>query len=151
MFRGLTSINVDEKGRVAIPSRYRSNLLDEAKGQLIVTIDTEQRCLLLYTLGEWEQIEKKLVSLPSLQASSRRVQRLLLGHATELEMDKQGRVLLPNLLREYASINKEVILVGQGNKFEIWSDAEWASGRDTWLAQTATGESLPPELETLSL
>lgn len=150
MFRGLTAVNVDEKGRLAIPRRYRAMLEDAAKGNLIITIDTEQRCLLMYTLAEWERIEAKLTSLPSFNPQARRVQRLLLGHATELEMDKQGRVLLPLLLRDYASIDKAVMLVGQGNKFELWSEESWGKARDAWLDES-NQDSLPPELESLSL
>src|SRR3989344_9310131 len=102
MFRGLTAIQVDDKGRMAIPARYREVLEEEARGYLVVTIDTEERCLLLYPYAQWELIEEKLEALPSYNHSSRRIQRLLIGHATELEIDRQGRILLPLLLREYA-------------------------------------------------
>lgn len=151
MFRGISAINLDAKGRMAIPSRHRLHLEKAAQSQLVVTIDTEQRCLLLYALKEWETIEAKITALPSFNAEVRRIQRILIGHANELELDNNGRVLLPPLLREYAELNKTVMLVGQGNKFEIWSEDNWRSGRESWLTRTTPEEKLPTELQQLSL
>ena len=152
MFRGITGITLDNKGRFAIPTRYREPLAEEADHQVVVTIDTEDRCLLLYPLPEWETIETKIEALPSFNPMARRIQRLLMGHACELEMDNTGRILLPVLLREYAGIEKQIILVGQGKKFEIWSDTAWQSHRDRWLSSDGKArDGLPPELETLSL
>ena len=92
MFRGINVINLDTKGRLAIPTRYRAGLQDEANGRLIVTIDTEEHCLLLYPLTAWKEIEQKIESLPSFNQATRRIQRLLIGHATELELDaNKGR------------------------------------------------------------
>lgn len=152
MFRGINTINLDAKGRMGVPARYRSRLADIAKGQLIVTIDTEEACLLLYPLPEWEAIEEKLAVLPSFNQAARRIQRLLVGHATELELDNQGRVLLPSELRKHASVEKQVVLIGQSNKFEIWSRTSWMSRREYWLAnKTLDDLALPPELQSLSL
>lgn len=152
MYRGITVVSLDGKGRLAIPSRYRVPLDKEANGQLVVTIDTEDRCLLLYPFPEWEKIEAKLEVLPSFNRMARRIQRLLIGHACELEMDNHGRILLPGLLREYAGLDKDVVLVGQGRKFEIWGESQWAMGRDNWLASGPNdNDHLPPELEILSL
>lgn len=153
MFRGLTAITLDAKGRMAIPVKYRALLNVQSGNSVVVTIDTEDPCLLLYPLPQWEEIEHKLEALPSFQASTRRIQRLLLGHATELELDKSGRLLLPALLREYAHIDKAVMLVGQGKKFELWSESRWQSGRKAWLEQNPdkNAAGLPPELQSLSL
>jgi MraZ protein len=152
MFRGITSINIDDKGRFAIPARYREELMDQDAGKLVVTIDTQERCLLLYPVKQWELIEKKLEVLPSFNPVTRRIQRLLIGHATELEIDKQGRVLLPPLLRDYASLEKTIMLVGQGKKFEIWGEKQWDDGRASWLNEHAIGQSeMPPELNDLSV
>ena len=152
MFRGINVVNLDVKGRLAIPARYRSPLAKECGGQLVVTIDTEQRCLLLYPLPEWENIEQKVNMLPSFNAAARRIQRLLIGHASEIEMDNSGRILLPPLLREYAGLDKEVMLVGQGKKFEIWSEGGWKAQRTVWLAEhTAEDAELPAELRSLTL
>src|SRR3990167_11170332 len=102
MFRGLTSVNIDDKGRITIPSHHRTSIMDEANGALVLTIDTEDRCLLLYPLPHWKVIEEKLGQLPSFHPVTRRIQRLLIGHATELELDRNGRILIPSLLREYS-------------------------------------------------
>ena len=136
MFRGLSSINVDSKGRFAIPTRYRAILDEQKTNSLIVTIDTSSLCILLYTLAQWELIEEKLQHLPSFDAEVRRTQRLLIGHATELELDSNGRLLIPSVLREYAQIDKIINLVGQGNKFEIWSEQLWMQHRESWLLES---------------
>lgn len=151
MFRGITAINLDPKGRMVMPTRYRERLLAHG-GQMVITIDTESPCLLLYPLAEWEIIERKLEALPSFNQVTRRIQRLLIGHATEVEMDNSGRILLPPLLREYARLEKHLMLVGQGKKFELWDETQWQSGRDIWLEeQTQLGKELPDELQTLAL
>jgi MraZ protein len=153
MFRGLTAINLDVKGRMAVPVKYRAVLSSQANNRMVLTIDTEDTCLLLYPLPEWEKIEQKLEMLPSFHAVTRRIQRLLLGHATEIELDKNGRLLIPNLLRDYAAVDKSIMLVGQGKKFEIWNESIWQSGRKAWLAQKnpENGAGLPDELKDISL
>ena len=152
MFRGLTAINLDGKGRMAMPARYRPSLEKEAGGAMVVTIDTEQPCLLLYPHHQWEVIETKLEALSSFNPATRRIQRLLMGHATELEMDGSGRILLPMLLREYAGLERSVMLVGQGKKFEIWGESQWQKGREAWLKEHLSAEeAIPAELRDLSL
>jgi MraZ protein len=152
MFRGLAAVSIDAKGRLAIPTQYRSLIMEEAEGHLVLTIDTEERCLLLYPSSQWQEIEEKLERLPSFHPASRRIQRLLIGHATDLEMDRNGRILIPGLLREYASLDKTVMLVGQGKKFEIWGEHQWQEGRDGWLAEDLHDNSdVPADLLTLSL
>lgn len=151
MFRGVNAINVDAKGRVALPTRYRDLVQALCKGQMIATIDTEEQCLLLYPLDEWEAIEKKIEALPSFNPAARRIQRLLIGHAVEVELDGQGRLLLPSKLREYAQLDKKVVLIGQGKKFEVWSESLWESRRQEWLAEGVNDKELPPDLLTLSL
>lgn len=152
MFRGINEIQLDDKGRVTIPTRYRQQLEQDSKNHLVTTIDTEARCLLLYPLPDWEAIEQKLEKLPSFNRQARRIQRLLLGHATEAELDSQGRILIPQPLREYAGLQKSIILVGQGKKFEIWDVSIWNEARKTWLEEGLdTGDELPVDLESLSL
>lgn len=144
-------VNLDAKGRLAMPSRYLARLQTLAEGRMILTIDTQETCLLLYPLPEWELIEKKIEALPSFHKASRRIQRLLIGHATEIELDSNHRLLLPPLLREYAHLDKQIMLIGQGKKFEIWSETDWQTGRNSWLSEEEAEESLPPELQSLSL
>lgn len=151
MFRGVSTLNLDAKGRLAIPTKYRDGLLQHSEGRMVVTINNAERCLWLYPLDEWERIEQKLVDLPSLDAAAQRLKRILIGHASDCELDGSGRVLLPAPLREFAELTKRVVLIGQGNKFEIWNETTWNEHRDAWLQQdTATGP-MPVEMESLSL
>jgi MraZ protein len=115
-----------------------------------VTVDRDH-CLLVYPLPEWEHIEQKLVRLPSLNRSARRLQRLLIGHATECQLDGSGRILLPPPLREFAGLEKHTVLIGQGNKFELWDESAWTQRRDEWLVEAADSDELPGDLESLSL
>ncbi|OUS37639.1 cell division/cell wall cluster transcriptional repressor MraZ ['Osedax' symbiont bacterium Rs2_46_30_T18] len=151
MFRGVNPINMDAKGRMAIPSRYREQLSVHCAGQMVATIDTESRCLLLYPLHEWEVIQQKIEALPSFDPSARRIQRLLIGHATDVELDANGRLLLSAVLRDYAQLGKKVILLGQGKKFEIWSEEMWNQTRDEYLQLSDPGTALPVDLQSLSL
>lgn len=152
MFRGVNAIQLDEKGRINFPARYRQRLETEAAGQLIVTIDTEVRCLLMYPLSAWESIEEKIETLPSFNRQARRIQRLLIGHATEVELDGQGRILIPQPLRDYAELQKTIVLVGQGKKFEIWNEHSWNEARKIWIEEgMESGGELPGDLESLSL
>jgi MraZ protein len=150
MFRGATKVTLDAKGRMVIPSRYREELMERAQGKVIFTVDKDQ-CLLLYPLPEWEQVERKLMSLPSMHARSRRLQRLMVGHATDVELDGQGRVLVPPELREFAGLEQRGMLIGQGNRFELWDETRWAGRRDLWLNGDDSGTDLPSELDSLSL
>ena len=150
MFRGVSKVTLDAKGRLAIPSRYRERLESRSEGHLIVTVDRDY-CLLIYPLPDWEDIEQKLIRLPSLNKDARLLLRLMLGHAAELEMDSHGRILLPRELREFASLVRRATLIGQGKKFELWDEDNWSARRDEWLAGGSETTDLPAELETLSL
>jgi MraZ protein len=151
MFRGATKVTLDAKGRLAIPSRYRERLMTRADGHLVATVDRDY-CLLIYPLPDWEEIERKLVRLPALHKQARRLQRLMVGYATELDLDGHGRILLPKELREFAGLERQAMLIGQGNKFELWNEERWSARRDEWLADDKGDHTgLPQELETLSL
>jgi len=150
VFRGATAIILDPKGRMAIPAKYRDMLMSYCEGQLVATIDTDERCLLLYPLPEWEELQKKIEALPSYNKAARRIQRLLIGHASDLELDSSGRILLPATLREYAGLNKQLMLVGQGKKFELWGEEHWYESRDAWI-DNANANELPDELQSFSL
>ena len=155
MFRGAATINIDVKGRMAMPVRFRDLFIGEVdpsiNPQLVVTIDTEEPCLLIYPLLEWDLIQKKLEQLSSFNPTARRIQRLLIGHATDLELDANGRILLPALLREYAQLDKKVILLGQGKKIELWSEPLWNARRETYLQANSNTEELPELFHQLSL
>ena len=150
MFRGVYNVNVDAKGRIAIPARFREPLSNHCNGEMVVTIDTEEKCLLIYPLPDWDDIQRKVEALPSFNIAARRVQRLLIGHATDIQVDGSGRILLTPPLREYAQLEKKGVLLGQGKKLELWSESSWISRRDSWLEDQSSLE-LPDELQTLSL
>lgn len=153
MFRGITALNLDAKGRLAIPARYREALNQQCDGQLVITINQDEKCLWMYPLDIWEDIENKLVKLPTLEPKSQRLKRLLIGHATDCEVDGNGRVLVPPPLRDYGELTKRVMLVGQGNKFEIWDEELWNAQTEAALAQAQQPDESPlhPDLESISL
>ena len=151
MFRGASKVTLDAKGRLAIPTKYRERLQDQSGGRLVVTVDRE-RCLLLYTLPEWEEIERRLMRLPTLNEQARRLQRLMVGHASDVELDGHGRVLLPAVLREIASLERKAVLIGQGNKFELWDEDTWTSQRDEWLNEADLRQlESTPDFASLSI
>jgi MraZ protein len=140
MFRGINSATLDTKGRMALPARFRELMAGACDGSLVVTIDTKDRCLLLYPLPLWNEVQEKLENLPNMNPRSRTLQRLLIGHATDLEPDGNGRLLLPQKLREYAQLDKKLVLVGQGRKIEIWSEPLWESRMEEWLSDQSVAE-----------
>ncbi|HQS59147.1 MAG: cell division/cell wall cluster transcriptional repressor MraZ [Gallionellales bacterium 35-53-114] len=148
MFQGAAQLNLDSKGRLAIPSRHRDVLLTHCAGQLVLTADADG-CLLFYPQPDWEPIRDKLLKLSALNPRIRALQRRLIGYAEEVEMDAAGRVLISPALRTYAALDKRVMLIGQGNKFELWDEAKWIAQQDVELS-FANGE-LPPELEGFTL
>ena len=151
MFRGVNAIKIDVKGRLAIPARYRQVLCERCNGALVATIDTDESCLLIYPLDERELIERKIAALPGLHPVTRRIQRLLIGHATDVELDGNGRILIPPLLRDYAGLEKHAILLGQGRKFELWDEGCWNLRRDQYLKEVSEATDIPVELQSLSL
>jgi MraZ protein len=149
MFRGASKVTLDAKGRLAIPSRYRERLISRAEGRLVATVDRD-RCLLIYPLPDWEEIERRLDRMPNLKYQVRELQRLILGNATDLEMDGHGRVLISRELRDFAGLDKQAMFVGQGKKFELWDEERWNARLDEWVA-AGDNEPLPQELADLPL
>jgi MraZ protein len=154
MFQGAAVLNLDAKGRMAVPSRHRDALCGfgasdaSGAGRLVVTAHPH-RCLLLYPQPAWEPIRSQILAAPSLQVESAMVRRLLVGFAEDVDLDSAGRVLISPALRQYAGLEKEIWLVGQGSHFEIWSDAGWKAQQD---AIFALGDKLLPSgLENLAL
>ena len=138
MFRGITNLTIDTKGRLAMPARYRDALISSSSGQLIVTVDHTDKCLLVYPMEQWIRVEQQLTELNNMNRRARNVQRLILGHAHECELDSQGRILVPSPLREYAELDKKTVLVGQLNKFELWDAEAWLAQREAWVSEAQT-------------
>ncbi|MDH2927710.1 division/cell wall cluster transcriptional repressor MraZ [Lonepinella koalarum] len=152
MFRGASAVNLDTKGRLAIPTRYRAEIIEQNQGQLVCTVDIRQPCLLLYPLSEWEIIEQKLLALSNFDPVQRSLQRVMLGYATECELDNAGRILVSAPLRQHAKLEKNIMLVGQLNKFEIWSETEWNAQIEQDIALGSSGQfALSEALKMLSL
>jgi MraZ protein len=151
LFRGVSSLNLDAKGRIAIPTRYRERLVEVCASELVITVDKD-RCLLIYPQPIWLDIEEKLKKLPSFDEASRNLQRLYIGNAHDIEMDGQGRVLLPQELRKFANLDKKVALVGQINKFELWDEETWNARQDTWLQKIDLNAlELPDDFKSISI
>jgi len=147
VFRGVSELVLDAKGRLAIPARHREGLAAGGDGRLVITAD-RGGCLLIYPLDAWEPIQARLMRLSSFDDNIRSLQRLLVGHADDVELDAAGRILVPPALRRYAGLDKRVVLVGQGQKLELWDEAKWQAQ----IAQTiAFPGALPPGLEGFSL
>jgi len=149
LFRGVSSLSLDSKGRMVMPSRYRQKLQEMCDGQLIVTVDLDH-CLMIYPLPEWDRIEAEISALPSLNPQAKKLKRLIVGHATDVEMDGSGRLLIPPPLRGFAELDKHVVLIGQGAKFELWDESLWSEKRDTWMDEDIDLSNLPSNMENLS-
>ncbi len=146
-FRGASNLSLDAKGRMVLPARYRESLAALCDGQLVVTIDTDQPCLLIYPLNEWEIVEEKINALPNFNKVAKRIQRKLIGYATDIEVNDSGRILLTAPLRTYAKLEKKVVLIGQGNKFELWDEQLW----EQHCMEDDDDDEIPPALAELSL
>ena len=145
MFKGATNLNMDAKGRLAIPAKHREALLVE-----IVLTAHSHPCLLLYPASAWEPIQSKIMSLSSFDKKSAALQRRLVGYAEDISLDSAGRLLVSPVLRELAGLEKEVMLIGQGSHFELWSKEAWF--RQSQEAINEDGEfEMPSELEGFSL
>ncbi len=120
MFIGEYQHATDDKGRLAIPAKFRATLGERA----IVTRGLDH-CLFIFSVADWETLAKKLITLPLAQANSRAFARLMLAGAMEVDMDNQGRILIPEYLRKYATIEKQVIIAGLYNRIEVWNDDAW--------------------------
>ena len=150
MFRGIHSINMDAKGRLSIPARFRELLLSASKGRIVLTIDPNAPNLALYALDQWEEIQARIEALPSLNPQARRLKQLFIGYAFDLELDTNGRVLVPPKLREYAQLEKSLVLLGQGQKIEIWNETLWSQRFEEMLNMSDGLEGLPDEMQSLA-
>ena len=153
MYRGCSKISIDSKGRLAIPSRYRALILEQAQNNLVITLNPLDRSLYLYPLPEWEIIEDKLAALSDFDKQSRRTKQMMRGYANDCQLDSQGRILIPKELRGHAELSRQAIILGQGNKFEIWNEKTWEKQRDDWLESVGdeSTSSSSDSLRSLSL
>jgi MraZ protein len=147
VFQGASQINLDGKGRLAVPVKHRDALSAPSAGRLMLTAHPH-RCLLLYPLAAWEPIRDRVNTFPSLDATASAWKRMLMGFADELALDNSGRILISPELRAYAGIEKQTMFVGQGSHFEIWSLPAW---QDQLKALTSGAAGLPPGTENFSL
>lgn len=146
-FRGITHLAIDAKGRLAIPARHRDALAN-GSSRVVITVDPSH-CLLVYPESSFEPIQAKLMSYASFDEQIRGLQRLIVGHAEEVDIDAAGRILVPPALRRYAQLDKHVVLVGQGRKFELWDEPAWQAQTARTIAFPANG--LPAALHDLVL
>jgi MraZ protein len=150
VFRGGSTVKLDAKGRLALPTRFRPVIAERYEGRLVVTVH-DDGCLLLYPHPEWEKIEQTLIHTPNQDRRTRDMQRMLVGYATEVEMDGNGRILIAPRLRDFARLDKTVALVGVGKKFEIWNEEAWEQIGDGWMGGRAEQGGTPHPLESLTL
>lgn len=132
MFRGITDISLDGRGRMAMPTRYREKLRERSGGRLVITIARHDPCLNVYAERDWQTVEEELIELDGGERESRRQQHMLIGFATDVELDGNGRVVIPQRLRDYAQLEKKVVVVGQPMRLELWDDKTWEANVNTW-------------------
>jgi MraZ protein len=154
IFRGSDPINMDSKGRLAIPTRYRGILSDLCEGALVITIDMKSTCLTLSPLPEWKQFEKKVAALPAMDELGEMLSRFVVGQAKDIQLDGNGRILIPQELREFAKLEKKIVLVGRTQRLEIWSEDLWESevkqSRETYMDILSEKQPMSDALKSLS-
>jgi MraZ protein len=142
VFLGVSTLNLDAKGRLAVPARHRETLAQCCASRVVVTVNpmAGEKCLWLFPEVDWRDVERTLSRLPAFDPQAQAMRRLMIGFASELELDGQGRILLSNEQRDFAGLDKRVALVGQGKKFEIWDEQVWSSSQEQWRAMLAAQE-----------
>jgi len=152
MFRGISKLTVDAKGRLAMPKHHRDRLEADGVTRLMVTVDTDH-CLLIYPMPDWLEIEAQLMGAPNTNPHIRKMQRLFVGYATEVEFDVNGRILLPQALRDFAKIKKKTVLIGQGKKCELWSEEAFEASSEMWPEEISDGDlsEAPEAIQQLSI
>jgi len=152
VFDGSTNLTLDNKGRLVIPTRYREKLLECCDGNLVITVGFDD-CLLLYPLSAWEPIRERLYKLPNADPRVRNLQRRIGGRASHTPMDTAGRILITPELRNAVRLEKDVMLVGQNHKFELWNTETWtaATSNTAALTQPFSQDQLPPSMADFSL
>lgn len=148
MFRGAVNLSMDAKGRLAMPAKFRDVLVKRSEGNIVLTAHLHA-CLLLYPQPDWEPVQERIMRLSSFEKRAAALQRRLVGHAEDLAIDSAGRFLVSAVLREIAGLDKEVMLVGLGDHFELWDKTAW----DQQLKDAVVDGvfEMPTELEGFSL
>lgn len=153
MFKGSHSVSIDAKGRVAIPASYRQAFIDACGGRIVVTKHWDG-CLLVYPQDRFQSFEQALMNKGGLNTEVRKIQRYFVGNAQDVEMDRQGRILVAGHLRSHAALESKAVLAGLGHAFELWSEDNWQSGQDDIgheLAASAAEGNLPDALQDVPL
>jgi len=148
MFRGSSNHTIDPKGRIIIPARFRDTIKSNGGNGVMVTV--MDNCLFAFPFDAWYRLEDKIMSLPTTNASMRRFRRVIIGEASECNCDKQDRILIPPTLRQYAKLEKEIVLVGVLKHFEIWSREQWATEKEG-LSSDILKEELNTNIAELGL
>ncbi len=145
-FEGSTVLSLDAKGRIAIPNGYRDVLAAAGEQSLILTVSPYDRCLWLYPQSEWSMVKLKLLELSDSDTLIRRTKQMMRGHATPCVPDGQGRIRIPDPLREFAGLDRQITFVGQGNHFEIWDGEAWVAERSEWQIGLKAGVGTASEM-----
>ena len=148
MFQGAAPLSLDAKGRLVVPAKHREGLQAAGEGRFVLTAHPDG-CLTLYPQPTWLPIRAQIMSASNLNPQAAFIQRLIVGQADDVEIDGAGRVLVPPSLRDFAALEKDIFFVGQGNKFEVWSDTRWRAQQAK--ASLFGSLPLPPGLENLVL
>ena len=149
MFKGANKMSLDAKGRMAMPARYREDIAQACGGQLVISVD-QDGCLLIYPQPVWERIEQELTDMPSSDQQVKKLRRLMIGYADDVELDSAGRIRVSQELRDFAGLGRKVILIGQGKKFELWNEEDWLSNSKDWRENAAEDNEKSPALANFS-
>lgn len=154
MFRNFSPINLDEKNRFSIPTKYRETVKALCASQFVITVAVDEECagirgcLWIFPRPEFERVEAQILQIKNSSRVGRKLRHFLIGYSVECEMDNQGRILIPEALRNFASLDKRIVLVGQINRFELWNEEAWKNKEAEFL-EGASQEELK-ELGDLS-
>ncbi len=137
MFQGVSTLSLDAKGRLAVPAKHRESLAASGPARVVVTVNpmSTDACLWLYPEADWRHVVRQLTDLPAFDPQAQAMRRLMIGYASEHELDGQGRILISQEQRDFAGLGKRVALVGQGKLFEIWDEGVWQESQKRWLAK----------------
>ncbi len=150
IFRGRFEYTIDPKGRVNIPARFREQIAESGQESIVIT--NKEQCIFAYPLEDWERIEQKLAAnMSSLHRKKNAFMRLFLGGAVEVIPDKQGRILIPPSLRDYATLQKDVVIIGLPNRFEIWDRERWQEEVGRFEKEGFEDPELAREIDSLGI